>query len=318
MRNNKNEITIAGYVYQNDNDERRALKMNKVQKETSPNYGKVFISGTIHIAVDEEGLNVIPVHFTYIAEKTKAGKDSATFKLLKKIIDHPEDTCWIECGKDNALRVKIIGHIAVNDFLSNRTNEIVSSLVIEGNFVNEQRGEFDEKKRNVFEVDMLINKINRIEADPEANVEKDYMRVSGAVFSFRNEMLPVTFVCYNEKGMEYLEDMDISVSNPLYTVARGKIDCRTVKSEKVVETAWGEPDIQTREYQRREWVLESTGKVPYEFGEEDVMTSDELKKMIQEREVHLAEVRTRAEERNTEKEESAPKIEPKADVDWDF
>ena len=59
-------------MYQNN------ITIKKVQNQTSANYGKEFISGNLEIAVDEAGLNVIPVHFTYVVETTSSGNKNQT------------------------------------------------------------------------------------------------------------------------------------------------------------------------------------------------------------------------------------------------
>lgn len=58
MKKTINKETIEGRVYQFD------LEVKKVQNTESENYGKDFISGTLEVAVDEDGLNVVPVHYT--------------------------------------------------------------------------------------------------------------------------------------------------------------------------------------------------------------------------------------------------------------
>ena len=42
-------------------------------KESGPNSknpGTKFISGTVDIATDDAGITIVPVHFTYVTEKT--------------------------------------------------------------------------------------------------------------------------------------------------------------------------------------------------------------------------------------------------------
>ena len=57
-KRSKNEVKIAGYVYQNNQDPRIGLSIKTVQNANSANYGKEFISGNLDIAVDEDGMNV--------------------------------------------------------------------------------------------------------------------------------------------------------------------------------------------------------------------------------------------------------------------
>ena len=81
MKKMINTERIEGRVYQHN------LTIKTVQNQTSANFGKEFISGQLEVAVDEEGLNIIPVHYTYVTETTSAGNKNATYANLKKIID---------------------------------------------------------------------------------------------------------------------------------------------------------------------------------------------------------------------------------------
>ena len=103
-----NREIVEGRLYQHN------LEIKKVQNEKSENFGKEFISGTIEIATDEDGLNVVPVHFTYVVEMTKGGKKNVTFGVLKNIIEGAK--CWVTDGKDSALKLRVSTALALNDF----------------------------------------------------------------------------------------------------------------------------------------------------------------------------------------------------------
>jgi stage IV sporulation protein B len=76
-----NTTHIEGLLYQHD----LALK---VSGETSKNPGTPFISGVVEIATDNAGVNIVPVHFTYVTATTKNGRTNDTFTVLKNIIDN--------------------------------------------------------------------------------------------------------------------------------------------------------------------------------------------------------------------------------------
>ena len=103
-----NQENIEGRIYDYD------LAVKTVQNQQSENYGKEFIAGTVDVATDEAGLNVLTVHYTYITEVTKNGKTDSRFAALKKIME--EDRTWLKVGKDNAMKVKITPQAALNDF----------------------------------------------------------------------------------------------------------------------------------------------------------------------------------------------------------
>ena len=288
MRKAINTERIEGRIYQHN------LTIKTVQNQTSANYGKEFISGNLEVAVDEAGLNVIPVHFTYVTEQTSSGKTNATFTNLKRIID--EDNTWVKVGKDNALKVRIDTALALNDFYTQDGN-LVSVKTNEGGFVSFVNGDLcPENERNTFAADMVITKVDRVEANPEKNINEDYVTVRGAIFNFRNDLLPVDFTVRHKDGMKYFEDLGASNAEPIYTKIWGKIMCMTSISEVKEDSAFGESSVRTYERKEKEWTITGTAKVTYDFGDEKVLTADELKKAMQDRETMLAETKARSDE----------------------
>ena len=164
MRKATNSERIEGRVYQH------SLTVKTVQNQTSANYGKEFISGDLEVAVDEAGLNVIPVHFTYVTPTTSSGAENRTFTVLKKIIDGGKT--WITNGKDEALKVRVDTAIALNDFYT-QDGSLVSVKKNEGGFVSVVNGELSlENERNTFTVDMLITGVTRTEKNEEKNIAR--------------------------------------------------------------------------------------------------------------------------------------------------
>lgn len=286
MRKCINKVTIQGYLYQH------SLAVKTVQDKNSENFGKEFINGTIDIVVDEAGLNVVPVHYTYVTPLTKAGAVNRTYNVLKSIIDN--DQSWIKVGKDEALQVKCEPSFALNDFYAN-DGTLVSQTMQEGGFISVVNGEF-EGERNKFELDCLITNVTHIEADEEKNIPEDYCTVRGAGFNFRNDILPMNFVIKNPKGMEYFEDLDASANNPVFIKVWGKVNNLSKKIEKVEESAFGEDSVTTYEKKVKEWVITGAAPAPYDFGEENVLTTAEVQTALQNREVLLAGVKKRSEE----------------------
>jgi len=288
MRKPQNTERIEGYIYQHD------LSVKQVQNQSSDNFGKDFINGNIEVATDEACLNVVKVHFTYVTPTTKSGTENRTYTVLKKIID--ENKVVTSVGKENATKVRIDTALALNDFYNNN-DELVSAKTNEGGFVtivNELTQ--DEKLRNTFSVDMVITNVSHVDADPEKRIDKDYVSVRGAVFNFRNDLLPVEFSVENADGMKYFEDLGASNSNPIYTKVWGRIVSETTTTTSEVESAFGEPAVRTYQNTTKKWVITGTAKVPYDFGDENILTAAELTKAMQDREVHLADVKKRAEE----------------------
>lgn len=290
MRQPINKENISGRIYEHN-------LVEKVTGETSKNPGTKFISGTIDVATDDEGLNIVQVHYTYVTEVTKAGKTNNTYTALKNIIDNGKTI--LTDGKDEATMVKLNTALDLNDFYTNRNGEqtLVKAKRNESGFVTIVNKLPEE--RNTFEFDMLINGTQYVEADEEKNIKNDYLIVKGAIFNFRGDILPVELICKNPGGIKYFESLDASQTNLTFTKVWGTINSETIVTKKEEESAFGEPAV--KEYTRniREWVITGTSKpdLVYEIGDEkNGITEEEIKTALANREVHLADVKKRQEE----------------------
>jgi len=287
MKKMINSEKVEGRIYQHN------LVKKTVQNSASANFGKEFISGNLEIAVDEEGYNIIPVHFTYVVETTSSGSKNSTYTNLDKIIN--EGKTWMANGKDEATKVRVDTALAVNDFYT-QDDRLVSTKVNEGGFVTFVQELCAENERNTFATDMLITNTVRIEPDPEKNINEESLVVKGAIFNFRNALLPVDFVVKNKEGMDYFEGLGATNSDPVFTKVWGRINCNSISREEREETAFGEESVRTIERKVREWIIMGTSKVPYDFGDESVLTAEEVTKAAQDRELMLAETKKRSDE----------------------
>ena len=291
MKKAINREHIEGYVYEHN------LAIKTVQNTESKNYGKEFINGTLDIQTDEAGLNVVTVAFTYVTEVTSKGTKNETYTTLKNIIENGK-TVLVD-GKDAATKVRIDTALGLNDFYTSRNGEetLVSVKRNDGGFVHATNKLGEEATRNTFEFDMLINGTRLVEADEEKHIDADYLIVKGAVFNFRNAILPVELVVKSAGGIKYFESLDASPSNLVFTKVWGKIESQTIVDKREEESAFG--DAAVKEYTRtvREWVITGTAKETYEIGDEkNGITADEIKTAMADREVYLADVKKRADE----------------------
>lgn len=312
MRKMQNAVKITGWIHSFGEANGRNMLEAKVSGPQSSNPGTEFISGTIQVAVDEAGLNVIPVHFTYVTSTyAKSGKENPNFKILQRII--AEGKCIVNHGKENAFKVSIDGAVALNDFYTDPTDDktLVSTKLIEGSFINFVQELPQELDRNTFKTDMVITKVTRTEADPERNIDHDFVTVRGAVFNFRNEILPLDFTVTNEAGMAYFESLDPSYE-PVFTKVWGNINCLTTVITKTEESAFGEAAVRTFERKTREWIITGANKETYEFGDEAVLTGSDLQTAMQNREIYLAEQRKRSLEYKASKSAPSPVATPAA------
>ena len=289
MRKPQNTERVEGRIYQHD------LIVKQVQNQASENFGKDFISGNIEVATDEDMLNVIKVHFTYVTPTNKSGAENRTYSVLKRIID--ENKTITSVGKDDATKVKIDTALALNDFYVSEGDQdrLVSAKVNEGGFVTIINELGEEKERNRFTVDMVITNVNHIDADEEKGT-KEHAIIRGAIFNFRNDLLPVEFKVESVDGIKYFEDLGATSSEPVYTKVWGNIVSETKTTTQEVESAFGEAAVRTYRNTNKEWVITGTAKVPYDFGDESILTAEELTKAAQNREVYLADVKKRADE----------------------
>ena len=290
MKSVINKTHIEGILYEHD------LEL-KTSGPNSKNPGTQFISGTVSIATDDTGINIVPVHFTYVTATTARGGVNATFTTLKNIVDGVIKT-QMKDGKDKAGKLRIDSALGLNEFYSDRNGqeELVSAKRNEGGFVHtcDTLAE-DEKTRNTFECDMLITNCRRIEADEERNIPEKVI-VKGAIFDFRKALLPIEFTALNPNAMNYFEDLGATQSNPVFTKVWGRQVSETVVRTMTEESAFGEPSVKEVRNTRRDFVITGASKEPYVWDDESTMTVAELTEAIANREVYLAGVRQRQEE----------------------
>jgi hypothetical protein len=287
-----NELNVVGRVYEHE------LKIKQVQNENSSNYGKNYISGKIHIAIDEDGINVIPVYVTYIAETTKDGGKNKSFALLKELVDN--NLTWIEQGKDGAMKISVLGSVVEKSFY-NENNELISTKQNEASvFTKVNKFSTNDTDRNYprakFKVDSVVFSLKRIEADEDKGITEDYAVVKCGLFNWRNELYIMDFKIYNPQGIEYFENLEPSGSNPVFIQLYGGVNCQTVTLEKETPTAFGKPIVEQVTRTTREWIIESASSTPFEYGEEGALTAEELKQCVADRELRLAELKKRTEE----------------------
>lgn len=299
MRKVLNKEHIEGRVYEHN------LAIKTVQNSESKNFGKEFIGGTLDVATDEDCLNIVTITFTYVTETTSKGSKNETYSTLKNIIENGK-TVLVD-GKDAATLVKVDTALAVNDFYTSRNGEetLVTAKRNEGGFVHTINKLCDPAARNTFEMDMLINGTRLVEADEERNIAEDYLIVKGAVFNFRNAILPVEFIVKNPSGIKYFESLEASSSNMVFTKVWGKINSETIKTVKTEESMFGEAKVTEYERTIKEWVITGTANETYEIDDEqNGITLDEIKKALADREVYLADVKKRQDEYQASKNAS--------------
>ena len=105
--------------------------------------------------------------------------------------------------------------------------------------------------------------------------------------------------------MNYYESLEATEKNPVLTKVRGRQIVTTVVRETIEESAFGEASVRQTKNKRNEYLVTWGQSIPYEFGEEGVLTKEELTAAQAERETYLASVRSRREEYNATKGQAA-------------
>lgn len=299
MRTMINKTHIEGLLYEH------ALEL-KTSGPNSKNPGTQFISGTVSIATDNAGVNIVPVHFTYVTATTASGKTNATYGTLKNIIDGVIGTVMKD-GKDKAGKLRIDSALGLNEFYSDRNGkeELVSAKRNEGGFVHtvDVLAE-DEKTRNTFECDMIITGAVRIDADEEKQLPEKVV-VKGAIFDFRKSLLPIEFSAVNPNAMNYFEGLGATSKEPVFTKVWGRQVSETVVKTITEESAFGEASVREVKNTRRDFVITGAAKEPYIWDDESTITVAELNEAISKREVDLAAMKARQDEYKASKQGGA-------------
>lgn len=291
MKKTKNNFHCEGLVYQH----------NLQLKTSGPNAktpGVEFIQGSIQVATDDDCTNIVEIYYPYVTALTSKKKENPVYLVLANLINGTFGTV-MGGGADKAVRVRVDTSIALNDFYSDRsgTDELVSVKRNEGGFIH-TTGPWasDEDGRNKFEVDMVITGFRRQEADPDRNLPEKGI-IKGCIFDdFRKRMLPTEFSILSPQGMDYFEGLEASSSNPVFTRMQGKEISETIVRQIVEESAFGEPSVREVKNSRKDYIVTWTQSDPYEWDDESTITAEELKQMITDREVYLAELKTNREQ----------------------
>lgn len=285
-----NRTKIEGYLYQH------SLEL-KVSSPKSKNPGTEYITGSIEIATDENMLNIVSVHFSYVTAVTSKGKTNSSYPILLGIINGTYGNAMAN-GKDGALKLSIDSAIALNEFYSDRTGkeELVSVKRNEGGFmhiVNTLNA--DEKARNTFDVDMIITGVTHVDENPERQTPEKVI-IKGAIFDYNKALLPVEFSAINPNAMSYFEGLEASTKNPIFTNIRGRQISQTIVKKIEEESAFGEVAVREVTSSNKDFVVTWARPEIYEFDAEDTITAAELTEAMAARQTYLATLKKRQDE----------------------
>ena len=302
MKKIENMVSLEGLLYEHK------LEV-KISGDNSKNPGTEYIAGTISIATDgEECLNIVPVHFSYVTAKTSTGKDNRNYKIFKRIIDGELETV-MGSGKENAAKLHVDSAIDLNEFYIKGDDgiELVSSKRIEGGFVSEVSSIADDiTKRNFFRADMLITKVAILPEDEERQLPVK-ANVSGYIFNFRKDILPVSFSATNPSAMSYFEGLGVSEREPVFTKIWGSQLSQTIVRTRETKSAFGETLVDKSEYSRKDYIITGAAQETYEWDSEDSITAKDVTEMLAAREIKLATLKKNREDYDAAKAAPAAK-----------
>ena len=299
-----NQTHIEGVLYEH------ALEA-KVSGDTSKNPGTPFISGTISIATDDAMTNIVPIHFTYVTATFGSGKPNDTYTTLNNIVNGTFGT-YMKDGADKAVKLRVDSALGLNEFYTDRNGkeELVSAKRNEGGFVHKVDAlDEDEKVRNTFKADMIINAVTRTEADEEKNIPEKVI-VKGAIFNFRKDLMPVEFSATNPNAMNYFESLGATQKEPVFTCVWGRQVSEVISRQIRTESAFGEDEVREVKNTRRDFVITGAAKDPYVWDDESSITAAELNEAIQKREIDLAAMKKRQDEYKASKNKITPAAAP--------
>ena len=278
MQKITNKTHFEGYVFSHTLEHRVTGPESK-----SPN--TPYIRGRLNVATDPEGMNVVMINFSYIVEKTKAGKENPTYKTLAAIID-AEDRTFEKCGKE-AMLVKVDSAIGTNDFY-NAEGELITAKQNDRGFVHIVN-QVDWDNSNSFETDMLITDTILTEESDEN--DPAYLTLSGATFDFAGKLIPVSFIVRDPSGIKYFESLDASGANPVFLKVWGTVISTTERIQTFEKSAFGEDAVKFSTRSFKEWSITGAASTPYDFGDPAVLTAEEVSAAVAARETYLVGVK---------------------------
>lgn len=290
-----NQVHVEGYLYE-----------HKLERKTSKKTNQSYISGTISVATDEACSNIVEMFFMYVTPVySKSQKDNPNYKVLDNIINSGTTKTIMGAGKENALKVRVDGSIGLNEFY-NKDDELVSIVRNEVSFINTTTSlNEDESKRNTFKNDMLITSVIRKEANDERNIPEHVVLKGATINDYNKALLPISFIVYHPGAMDYFEGLEPSTSKPIFTKVAGNIVAQEFVSRVELEGAFGQTLVEEKRSTKKEYVVNWAQNETYEWDSEDGILASELKDMMSQRELHLAEIKKNKEEYQKSKESNS-------------
>lgn len=287
-----NKTTVSGYIFNLEGSSDWDKLQKRTTGENSKNPGQDYISGVISIATDDEALNVVQVHFSFVTpEWGKSGKKNQNYDFLLDLIERQDNGTLktFETSKTDAEKITVTGDLSLNEFIDKEDN-FVAVKQIRGTFVGNMSAR--DTMGAFFDLEALISNASMREVEDG----DDYMNISGYAFNFRNELLPIQLTVRIPGGVKFFENADISSKNPFLGKISGQVvsNIITIAKDESDLDGFGEAKPTTRSI--RAWDVSSARRT-LEFDDDGDLNLAEMKKLVADRADHEAEVRKQIEDR---------------------
>ena len=278
MKKMINKSHIEGLLYESTLEER-------VAGENAANPGAKYISGNVSVQVAEDNVITIDVFESEITKKKTANQKYPTLKTLMAA------PSVVNGGVDNAVKVRIDSALALNDWYR-PDGELVSSIRNFNGFIHIVTDKINPS--STFEVDMLIvSSTDEMQKNADGDMEPTgSLILNGYIFDYANKILPVRLLVENKEGVKYFRDLE----NNTFTRVWGNMITQTVKTTQVEKSAFGADKVVEYVNTRKKYVVTGVAAEPYDFGDESVLSVAEVKEALANREIYLADLKTRNEQ----------------------
>lgn len=278
MKKMVNKSHIEGLLYECALEER-------VAGENAANPGAKYISGKISVQVDEDNVVSIDIFESEITKKKTANQKYPTLKTLMAAPSVTNNTT------NMATKVRIDSALSLNDWYR-PDGELVSSIRNFNGFTHIVSDKINPSA--TFEVDMLIvSTTDEMQKNTDGDMEPTgSLILNGYIFDYAGKILPVKLLVENKEGVKYFRDLE----NNTFTRVWGNMITQTTTTTQVEKSAFGADKVVEYTNTRKKYVVTGVAAEPYDFGDEAVLSVAEVKEALANREIYLADLKTRTEQ----------------------
>lgn len=281
LRQADNKVIVEGYVVEHKLEVRDYKRKGKDNTE----FQDKGITGTVDVRTGENEVQQVRF-FTYATNAQ--GKPNGNFKSYSEFMEKVVSQADVASGKgETPSFVRIQGSLELNEYYG-QDGKLRQNPQIAGTFIN-MITPLEETKAT-FDVEAIIKSVR----DEVKNDEETGRVIISAFVPLYNKIVPLEFVVGN-KGADYVRDNFESSST---VNVWGKFTNFRKVTEKVTEGGFGEDKVEEKVEYLRE--LEITGGAVYDEDDKRSFSAEAVRPALQAREVYLAELKTKSENRNNQ------------------